>query len=162
MEEESQQTAHIYFSAHFFNTAWEHIDAADRSADQTEAMILAASASLAHWLQRDDVEPVHISVGRWQMSRVQALAGHHKEALYWAERCLQISDSHELPAFYRAYAHEAVARAYAAGQDFEDARRQLQIAQGLAADIEDPDWKALLEHDLAELSLHIGDDDSDE
>jgi hypothetical protein len=69
------EVAHRFFAPHCFNSAWNLIDKPSRSAEEDDAMLQLAMASLWHWGQRTDVTPRDISVGAWQVARVHALAG---------------------------------------------------------------------------------------
>lgn len=119
--------AHRHFSAACFNKAWEYIEKTDRTAEDDEQMLLCALTSLWHWTQREDCGDMQRSIGHWQVSRVYCLLGKPDEslpenwrwarctaqmnnALHHAARCLHYSE--KLPAFYKAYAHEAFARVY--------------------------------------------------
>ena len=56
------QTAHKYFSAHCFNSAWDLIEKSDRTADDDDRMIRLAQASVWHWTQREDCAKRNLSV----------------------------------------------------------------------------------------------------
>jgi len=54
-------------------------------------MLLLAQSSLWHWTQRADLALDNLAIGHWQLARVNAIVGHHEEALRHAERSLEIA-----------------------------------------------------------------------
>lgn len=143
------QAAHRHFSAICFNRAWDLIRTADRTPEQDDEMVELAHASFWHWTQRPDCEPIHRSIGTWQLARVYALVGDGKTAWQFASRCLGLSQS--LPAFYRGYAHEALARAALVNGRRDLAHEHIALAEGLLNSVTDPDERSLLTPDLEEL-----------
>lgn len=141
--------ANKHFSAHCFNKAWDLIEKAERTPEDDRLMVVLNQASIYHWLQRDDCNNQHLSVGYWQASRIQALLGNAAEALQLAEVCRSFSG--ELTPFYLGYAHEALARAYRLAGSSKDAARHLELAQQLAARIGDKSERQLLVADLEQL-----------
>src|SRR5688572_27636463 len=101
--------AHRHFAADCFNRTWTLFEKADRSDDETEAMVLCALASLWHWTQRADRTDRNLSIGHWQVSRAYALAGQGENALRHALRSLAFAEGS--PPFYVGSAHEAATRA---------------------------------------------------
>jgi hypothetical protein len=69
---------HRHFSSACFNETWRLIDNPNRTARDNEAMILSASTSLWHWMQRPDCSDQNLSIGHWQLSRVYALVAREK------------------------------------------------------------------------------------
>ena len=61
--------AHRHFAAHCFNSAWDLIEKADRSAEDDRLMVLLNQASIYHWLQRSDCNNQRLSIGYWQARR---------------------------------------------------------------------------------------------
>src|SRR5271154_4132919 len=107
----NESDAHRFFSASCFNRAWDLIRKADRTHSENEQMLLLSQSSLWHWTQRRDCTPRNLSIGYWQLSRVQALLGHAEDARASALECLRQSEG-KAP-FYVGYAHEALARSAA-------------------------------------------------
>jgi hypothetical protein len=138
--------AHALFSAECFHRAWSLIDKPQRTADEDEQMLLLGYASLWHWTQRADCTPRHRSIGYWQVSRIHALLGQADEARRAAEKCLQ--HSRDEPPFYRAYAHEALARAAMLAGDRHRMADHLGEARRLAEQVADAQHCSWLENDL--------------
>lgn len=141
--------AHRFFSGDCFNQTWDLLDLPERTAVQEEEMRLLAHASLWHWTQREDCSARNRSIGLWMLSRVHAVSGLGAEALRHAEACLGVSGDE--PAFYLAYAHEAMARAAGLLGDGALKSRHLEAARHLATEVTDPGERAMLEADLASL-----------
>ena len=142
-------TAHRWFSADYFNRTWGFLDKVDRTCDDDQAMLSLAHASLAHWLERGDATPQNLSVGYWLLSRVYAVLELGELAHRYG--ILSLHSAEGEPAFYRAYAHEAIARAARVTENEERFREHFAKAKALLAEISDPEERALLEPDLAGL-----------
>jgi len=153
------QKAHEYFSADCFNKCWNYIDMATRTAGDTENMLLAANASLWHWKQRTDVQPLNLSIAYWQLSRVYALAGLAEMADRYAKQCEQVTIPNNLPPFYAGYAFEALARSALISKDSDAARKHLSKAEEYAAQVSAADEKGLLDADLKQLSAMMAKDE---
>jgi hypothetical protein len=141
--------AHHYFSGHCFNAAWDLIEKKDRTAADNRLMVALSQASIYHWLNRPDVTDKNVSIGYWQASRVQSLAGAPEEAKRCAETCLAFSSG--LEPFYQAYAYEALARAARGLGDTRAAAAHLKTARDLAGAVKDGKARSALEADLESL-----------
>jgi hypothetical protein len=140
--------AHRHFAAACFNRAWDYLDLPGRDDVQIEEMLHAAHASFWHWLHVPERTPINISIGLWQLARVYAVAGRAEDARRWARRCLAVGETERLEPFYRAYAHEAMARAARLGGDAADAQRHLAAARELLPGIDELDDRERLARDL--------------
>jgi hypothetical protein len=143
--------AHRWFAADCFNRAWDYLDLPRRDDRQMEEMLHASHASFWHWLHVPDRTPVNLSIGLWQLARVYAVAGRADDARRWARQCLEVGERERLEPFYRAYAHEAAARAerVAGGaQASAAADRHLSAARALLPQIEDAEDRARQAKDL--------------
>ena len=81
------KSAHKYFSAHCFNSAWGLIDKKDRTAEEDQQMIDLVQASIWHWTQREDCTDQNMSTGYWQASRIYALIGQADNARRFRSEC---------------------------------------------------------------------------
>lgn len=145
------QAAHRYFAPTCFNRAWTYLDKSELSSEEAEAMLAASYASLWHWTQRDDCAPAKLAIGYWQLSRVYAVLGDARSAERYGRLSLTNASDPSAPPFCRAYAHEALARAAAAGGDRTEMARQIDEARREAAGIEKEEDKEGLFKDLAEI-----------
>lgn len=138
---------HRFFSANLFNAAWQLMEKKDRTAEEGTLMLSLAHASLYHWSQRPDCQPVNVSVGYWQISRVNALLGLAHDAYSYAVLCLAKSDA--LPPFHRAYAYEALARAERLAGNGSAAAAHIAMSQSLAALVENAEEREMVLRDLS-------------
>jgi len=145
------QDIHTQLSASCFNECWNYLDKTERTAEDVENMILLAYASLWHWKQRSDCQPVNLSVGYWQVSRVHAVAGQYQMARLFGDRCLEISQKNSLPPFYIGYAYEALARAEVLNKGAGLAAGYLASAEARLDLIPDAEARGMFETDLTYL-----------
>ncbi|MBM3494921.1 MAG: hypothetical protein FJX72_11480 [Armatimonadetes bacterium] len=142
------QETHRRLSVQCFNDCWDLIDKAERDDAETESMRLLAYASLWHWKQRDDCAPMNLSVGYWQVSRVEALAGNGDLAGEFGRKSLDAAQTGALPPFYAGYAYEALARAELVRGDLQSAMARLAAARAELAKVTDAESAQMLEADL--------------
>jgi hypothetical protein len=131
-----------------FNAVWRQLDRTDRTADDDAAMMHMAHASVHHWAQVGT--EINLARGEWQVSRVYAVLGRGEPALWHAQRCLDLCTQHGFADWDLAYAHEAMARAYAVHGDAEAAARHLAAAREV--EIAEDDDRELVEKDLATIT----------
>ncbi|MAJ46118.1 MAG: hypothetical protein CBC35_02315 [Planctomycetes bacterium TMED75] len=120
---------HRLCASSLFNRTWEALDRDDRTPEEDAAMLDMAHASLWHW--RVVGAPINLSRGEWLVSRVSAVLGYPESALRHAQATLALCDQYQLSEFDRAFAHEAMARAYAVASDPKGITTHVQY--GLAA-----------------------------
>jgi hypothetical protein len=143
------EAAHRYFSTECFNRAWDLIDQEERTPAEEDQMLNLSIASLWHWTQRPDCTNKELSLGYWQVSRIYAITGRPENAVWYAERCLEVTEDAELPPFYLGYAYEALARAAMAGRNKRQAVEYIAQARALAEKEKNDEDKQLLLDDLA-------------
>ncbi len=139
---------HRYFSAEAFNRVWELMEKEGRSVGEDEEMVMAAWASLWHWMKRPDVMEKNLSVGHWQLSRVYAVLGRGEEALRHGEESLRHAGGAGVRDFYVGYAHEAIARAARILGRRELMEKHVAEGRRIAAGIADAEERTTLEGDL--------------
>jgi hypothetical protein len=135
---------------HAFNTAWSLLDLPEPTRDEEEAMIAATFAQRHHWYAIG--EPRNRAIADWQVSRVAAVLGYEELALRFGERSLEQAMANDLGPFITGFAHEAIARAAAVVDDVATFAEHLELARALLAEITDPEERATLEADLAQMS----------
>ena len=128
-----------------FNAGWRQMERSDRTPEDDAAMVHMAHASVHHWAQVGT--EVNLARGEWQVSRVYTVIGRGEPALWHAQRCLDLCTQHGIADWDLAYAHEAMARAYAVLGDVEASARHLVAAREV--EIAEDDDRELLEKDLA-------------
>jgi len=107
-------------------------------------MTHAAHASRYHWGQVPSVTPAHLARGEWQISRVYAVLGRAEPALHHARRVLELCQQNGIGDWDLAFAHEALARAYAVAGDAGQAREFTDRALAAAEDIADSEDRDLV------------------
>jgi DNA-binding transcriptional MerR regulator len=139
-----------------FNKTWTLMEKSDRTPEEDDELLHCAHASAYHWLQAGTI--VHRVRSEWQCSRVYTVLGHPEPALRHARRCLELAESapDELEEFDLPFAYEAMARAHALAGDDPEAREWLDRARAGTAGVTDEDDRALLEADLATVSIGTG------
>ena len=108
------RAVHRRIGGDLFNYTWTLLARSDRAPGEDDEMLHAAHASRFHWGHAGT--PLNLSVGEWQISRVYAVLERSEPALHHARRALEIARQGRLGPFYRAYAHEALARAAAVAE----------------------------------------------
>lgn len=144
--------AHRHFSAVCFNGTWGLLDKPERTPAEDELMLQMAHASFYHWLRRTDCTPINRSVGYWQLSRVYAVLGQGDNALRYAESCVALNATGEMPPFYVGYAWEATARAQLGLGDHAAVAAAMAHAREALAQVTDEGERTALANDLATLS----------
>ena len=134
-----------------FNHVWRLLEIDGRTQAQDDDLVHAAHASRWHWGRVGG--PEQWAIGEWQCSRVYAVLGRGDQALFHAQRCLDLCDENGVESFVPASAHEALARAHAVRGDMEAARVERNLAYALAVELDDDDDRAVIEADLATLPL---------
>jgi hypothetical protein len=137
-------------ASQLYNHVWTLLDLFERTPAQDDAMVHAAHASRWHWGKVGG--PEQWAIGEWQCSRVYAVLGRADQALYHAQRCLDICLEFGIESFVVASAHEALARAYAVSGQFEAARAERNASYAAAIDLDDDD-RSVIEADLSTLPI---------
>ena len=139
--EENQQWA-----IQLFNHTWELLNLDERTTDQIDEMIHCAHASRFHWGVVG--APVNFARGEWQISRVYSVLGRSEPALFHAHRCLDICDMHKIGDFDRAFAYEALARAYKIAGNDDECEKYLELGRNCGDRIRDEETKEVFFADL--------------
>jgi hypothetical protein len=132
-------TKHRQLGVDAFNHVWTLMEKPDRTREEDDAMLHEAHASAYHWMQASECRPEHRARSEWQCSRMYTELGRGEPALYHARRCLELCEEHGIADWDLAFAHEALARAYAVGGDADNATRHEALARELGAQIEEED-----------------------
>jgi hypothetical protein len=126
-----------------FNKVWDILDKSERTQSEIDLMIHMAHTSRYHWEMIG--QPVNLSRGEWQISRVYSVLERSEPALYHALRNLEICLENHITDFDLAFAYEALARAYKVGGNEEEMKKNKQLALEASENIEkDGDRKLLL------------------
>jgi hypothetical protein len=127
--------AHRWFAVEFNNLAWDLVENADRTPEQTEEMLHAAHAAWLHWSQVGSV--LNRQRAECLLSTAYAAAGQTEPAVRYGRSCVTLSeqpDSEQTP-FDQATAHACLARALSLAGETQEAaehyRRASLAAEGL-------------------------------
>jgi hypothetical protein len=137
-------TAHRWFAVEFNNQAWDLVEKAESTADETQQMIHLAHASVLHWQHAGNA--LHRQRGENLLATVYAAANVSKAAVWHAERCLSLSvqNAKEETPFDRATALGCAAQAHALAGDLAQADRLRTLAK-MAAEALDHEERAVFE-----------------
>ena len=126
---------------------WELLGDGKPAEETIDELIHAVHASQWHWSHGGG--SLEAQRAEWLLSHVYAVLGNAPAALRHAQRCLKITEAEGYEDFDRAYAFEAMARAYTVSGDTTNAntwRARAVEAGTLIADDED---RKIFESDLA-------------
>ncbi len=127
---------------------WSLLVKNDRSPSEDEDLVLSAYTSLYHWKQVGT--EINLQRGYWMISRVYQSLGNADQAVFWAEKCLDITERNieVMEDFDIAFAQEGLARAYAQSGDLKRAKKHYDQALILGELIQDPADKLVFENDI--------------
>ncbi|MGG3562986.1 hypothetical protein ABES03_15445 [Neobacillus rhizosphaerae] len=140
--------SHKQLAVNSFNAVWDLLELAERTKEEEEKMIHLAHTSFWHWTQVEDHTAKNLSIGYWQLSRVYSTAGLGERAVYYGNRCLEVSIEHNIEQFYIGYAYEALCRAYALLGQTDASKKAYSAALVYVQQIVDENSKEMLENDL--------------
>ena len=120
-----------------------------RNADDDVELLTAAFGSRFHWLSVGAIEQWITS--DWMVARAAAATGDGELSLRFAERAHRAAQENAVPDWLVASTAEGVARAFAVTGDVEAFNNWSALAARLIEVIADPEDKALIASQLAEL-----------
>ena len=127
--------------------AWELLASDELAEGDREELVERGYASAYHWRRATEPGAVEQARAAWLLARIHALLGHPDAAVGHAERCSALTAAADGADFDTAYAHEALARAYALAGRVEEAAKERVAAASVA--IADPQDREIFEADLA-------------
>jgi len=144
----SIEEAHKLFAAEYNGGVWELLEKDDRTEEESAKMLHMAHASCAHWLKAGT--EVNHQRGEWMISRVNTVLGYPEAALRHAKSCMKLTEQHaeEMDDFDRAFALEAMARAFALAGERETALEYFGKAEEAGKAITDAENREIFEGDL--------------
>ena len=131
---DEQKKLHREWAVKLFNETWDLIEKENRTRDEDSQMLEKAHASLYHWRQCGT--PLNVARGQWQIARVHAILKNGEPSLFHAEQSLHICKENDIGDFDLAFAHEAIARAYAVLGDKEGCYESISKAKEASNAIE--------------------------
>jgi len=131
-----------------FNRCWDLLAQTRDTEDDVELMT-AAFSSRFHWLVAGAVEQWIVS--DWMVARAAAAIGEGDLSLRFARRAHSAAQESQVPDWLIASSAEGVARSYAALGDVEEFNNWSALATRLIDVIVDPEDKALVTSQLADI-----------
>ncbi|KML45288.1 hypothetical protein VL14_03510 [Cytobacillus firmus] len=144
-----EKDEHKKMAISLFNKVWDLMENPDRTEDENLEMIHMVHTSRYHWGIAG--QPVNLSRGEWQISRVYTVLNRAEPALFHAKRNLEICLSNKIGDFDLAFAYEALARAYQIAGDEENVQKYKKLAYESAEDIAKKEDKKVVLNDLASI-----------
>ena len=126
VEIEITDAMHRHLAIQLFNATWDLLEKSNRTPQEDTEMIDRAHASAYHWSLVGT--PAHFTVSAWQIAHVYTLLQHTQEALFHARRSLKTCVANGLGEWRLAFAYEAMARAYAASGEAQQATHYRTLA----------------------------------
>ena len=148
-----ERDLHRWFGVQLNNGIWDKIEddtiGPDTPATERDLLLYSAYAAAYHWMNAG-TEANHAR-GEHLISRMAARLGDGDVALRHARRCLEVIEANRgvMEDWDEPFAHEAMARAYAATGRMAAAQRHLDLAMKQTAAVADAGGREVLEGELA-------------
>ena len=148
-----ERDLHRWFGVQLNNGIWDSIEdealGPDTPASDRDRLLYSAYASAYHWINAGTV--ANRARGEHLISRMAARLGEGEIALRHARRCLELIEEHRdaMEDWDEPFAHEALARGYAAVGDMDTAARHRALAVEQTAAVADEGDRDVLEGELA-------------
>jgi hypothetical protein len=137
-------------ASQLFNRCWELLEQDERTEDDKVELLTSALTSRFHWLNAGAPEQWIIS--DWMVARAAGATGSPDTALRFALRAYEAARANDQsPDWLVASGAEGVARAYAVAGNVEEFSHWAALAGRLVEVIVDPENKALIESQLADI-----------
>ena len=147
-----ERDLHRWFGVQLNNGMWDVIEDETSGVDSPvvdkERVLYSAFASAYHW--RNAGNEAHYARGEHLISRVAIKIGEADMALRHGRRGLELIEAHpdEMEDWDEPFAHEAIARAFAALGDVAAARHHRKLAESQTAAVAEEGDRSVLEAEL--------------
>lgn len=141
-----EKDEHKKLAISLFNKVWDLMEKPDKTEEEKLEMIHMVHTSRYHWGMVG--QPVNLSRGEWQISRVYTVLKRAEPALFHAKRNLEICLSNKIGDFNLAFAYEALARAYQIAGDEKHVQLYKMLALEAAGEIANEEDKIVVLNDL--------------
>lgn len=141
-----EKDEHKKLAISLFNKVWDLMEKPDKTEKEKHEMIHMVHTSRYYWGMVG--QPVNLSRGEWQISRVYTVLNRAEPALFHAKRNLEICLSNKIGDFDLAFAYEALARAYQIAGDEKNVQLYKMLAFEAAGEIENEEDKIVVLNDL--------------
>ncbi|MCS7006598.1 MAG: hypothetical protein NZL88_03475 [Gaiellaceae bacterium] len=148
-----EAATHRRLAVELFNRSWLLLEVEHRTPEQDDELVHVVDASRHHWGEIGTA--AHLARGESQCARAYATLGRAEPALHHATRALELvrAGGEGFEDWNFASALEVLARAYLAAGEREEATRWAALARRELESVGDPDDRAVIESQLAELGL---------
>ncbi|MHA2390673.1 MAG: hypothetical protein ACXAEX_01785 [Promethearchaeota archaeon] len=139
-----------------FNKTWDFLDKKDRSPEDTVEMIHTVHASRYHWgilVSEGKGTELNLQRGDWMLSRVYSVLENGETALFYAKSCLDLTEKNNIGDYDLAWAHEAMARAFAVLKNKEEFDKYFKLAKEAGEKIQKKDDKDLFFDELNSINF---------
>ncbi|KAF0815728.1 MULTISPECIES: hypothetical protein [unclassified Cytobacillus] len=141
-----EKDEHKKLAISLFNKVWDLMEKPDKTEEEKHEMIHMVHTSRYYWGMVG--QPVNLSRGEWQISRVYTVLNRAEPALFHAKRNLEICLSNKIGDFDLAFAYEALARAYQIAGDEKNVQLYKMLAFEAAGEIANEEDKIVVLNDL--------------
>lgn len=141
-----EKDEHKKLAISLFNKVWDLMEKPDKTEKEKHEMIHMVHTSRYYWGMVG--QPVNLSRGEWQISRVYTVLNRAEPALFHAKRNLEICLSNKIGDFDLAFAYEALARAYQIAGDEKNVQLYKMLAFEAAGEIANEEDKIVVLNDL--------------
>ena len=128
------------------NGIWPVLDKAEPTDEELEEALHMAHTSRYHWSKIG--EPINIARAEYMISRVCSAMNRGEPAMFHAKRCLEIIEELGVGDFDLAFAHEAMARAFAAANDSKNCKKYKDRAQKATNDVKESEDRKICQGEL--------------
>ena len=128
------------------NGIWPVLDKAEPTDEELEEALHMAHTSRYHWSKIG--EPINIARAEYMISRVCSAMNRGEPAMFHAKRCLEIIEELGVGDFDLAFAHEAMARAFAAANDSKNCKKHKDRAQKATNDVKESEDRKICQGEL--------------
>jgi hypothetical protein len=128
------------------NGIWPVLDKAKPTDEELEEALHMAHTSRYHWSKIG--KPINIARAEYMISRVCSAMNRGEPAMFHAKRCLEITEELGVGDFDLAFAHEAMARAFAAANDSKNCKKHKDRAQKATNDVKEPEDRKICQGEL--------------
>lgn len=142
--------AHSHFAVAYNQLVWKNLENLERSSEDTQKMIHAAHASLAHWAASSKGNAMHQARALYLLATVYTSANRYAEAMFYAKSCSEYTDLHKsaLRDFDLAYMYLALGRAYALDNQRLASMEYFTLARQAGNQIADEEDKKIFLNDF--------------
>jgi tetratricopeptide (TPR) repeat protein len=140
------QQSHFYFATDCFAECRKLLEKTNRTPEEDELLKHLAHTSLYHWLQVGTIKDFQRC--EWMLARIYTVLESKAKALHYAQRCLELTQRHDLKDTFLAYAYESVARAYALTGDKVMCDKYYALAEDAGKQIVEEDDKKIFFDEL--------------